>query len=58
MSADPLHLNPLEQMFDAMLRFENAERYAQQSAATVAGQRAELPNRAPLRTFSEQVFGS
>lgn len=48
---------------DALLRFENHERAMRQSAATVAGQRAELEPRAPLSlkavgdTF-DRMFGA
>lgn len=43
---EPNVLTPAERNWDEVLRFENRERYVQQSAATVAGQRAELPPRA------------
>ena len=37
---------------DLMLRLENHERSVAQSAATVAGRRAEIPARAPLSLFN------
>ncbi|WP_017907540.1 hypothetical protein [Xanthomonas sp. SHU 199] len=42
---DPLHLTPLEQHVDDLLRFENWERYSQQSAETKAAMVAILPRR-------------
>ncbi|WP_440984951.1 hypothetical protein ACQHIH_16195 [Xanthomonas sontii] len=42
---DPLHLTPLEQHVDDLLRFENWERYSQQSAETKAAMLAILPRR-------------
>lgn len=47
---DPLHLTPLEQHVDDLLRFENWERYSHQSAETKAAMVASLPRR-KLATF-------
>lgn len=45
---EPMTLTPAERDFDELLRFENAERYFAQSAATRDGEVAELPPRAEL----------
>lgn len=42
-------------LFDALLRFENHKRYQAQSAATVAGRPAPLPERAPLSLVGVQA---
>lgn len=44
-------LTPAERHVDELLRYENWERYTQQSARTVDGERAELPERAKLEAF-------
>lgn len=45
---EPMELTPLEQMADAMLLFENFERYCAQSAATGVNAPAPLPPRPAL----------
>jgi hypothetical protein len=42
---EPLHLTPLERYADDLMRFENWERYTQQSAATKTARAAQLPPR-------------
>ena len=44
-------LTPAERHVDELLRYENWERYTQQPARTVDGERAELPERARLEAF-------
>lgn len=45
MSAEPLHLTPLERHVDDLLRFENFERYSAQSAGTAVNLIGTLPAR-------------
>ncbi|XTQ92601.1 hypothetical protein ACQR5W_11820 [Xanthomonas sacchari] len=53
---DPLHLTPLERYADDLLRFENFERYSQQSAHTKAEMVASLPKRqlTPVANWSQK----
>lgn len=53
---DPLHLTPLERYADDLIRFENWERYSQQSAETKAAMVASLPDRrlTPVTNWNQQ----
>jgi len=53
MTTEPLHLTPLEQQVDDLMRFENWERYSQQSSKTRNAQVGQLPP----RLFSPLIHG-
>lgn len=58
MTAEPLHLTPLERHTDDLMRFENWERYSQQSSKTRNAQVGQLPPRLLQRWAAPVEQGS